>query len=59
MRLRISEIQSVWTKYFRPIEEDEESEEEEEESEEEESKVYQILQKVPRYLTCANLSPVA
>ena len=53
MRLRISEIQPVWTKYFRPIEEDEESEEEEE------SKVYQILQKVPRYLTCANLSPVA
>ena len=36
MRLRISEVQPVWTKYFRPIKEDEESDEEDGESEEEE-----------------------
>ena len=36
MRLHILEVQPVWTKYFRPIEEDEESDEEDGESEEEE-----------------------
>ena len=36
MRLSISEIQPVWTKYFSPIEEDEESKEGEEEEEKEE-----------------------
>ena len=31
MRLRISEVQPIWTKYFSPIEEEEEESEEEEE----------------------------